>query len=79
MEWPFSLDTDPAHRSIDRVLACMGWLHDAAPLFRSVQFVSGAGVLLALPALLSSGVLDCARDTFGSISDRPSSACVPPS
>ena len=67
IELPFSLDTDPTHRSIDRVLACMGWLDDAAPLFQSAQRVSGAGVLLALPALLSSGVLDCARNTFGSI------------
>lgn len=64
---PFSLDTDPTHRSVDRVLAYMGWLDDAAPLFQSAHRIPGAGVLLALPALLSSGILECARDVFGSI------------
>jgi hypothetical protein len=67
VELPFSLDTDPAQRSVDRVLAYMGWLDDAAPLFQSAPRVPGAGVLLALPALLSSGVLECTRATFGSI------------
>lgn len=62
-----SLDTDPADRRIDRLLACFGLLDDAAPLFRDGERVPGAGVLLALPALLDSGVLDVARDIYGSI------------
>ena len=64
---PVSLDTDPANRRIDRLMACLGLLDDAAPLFRSGQGVPGAGVLLALPALVQSGVLECARDIYGSI------------
>jgi len=64
---PFSLDTDPAERSIDRLMAHLGLLDDAAPLFRSGTDVPRAGVLLALPALLQSGVFDCAREVYGSI------------
>jgi len=64
---PISFDTDPADRRIDRLFAYMGFLHDAAPLFRSAARVPRAGVLLALPALLDSGVLDCAREIYGGI------------
>jgi DNA-binding CsgD family transcriptional regulator len=32
---PVSFDADPANRSVDRLLACLGLLDDAAPLFRS--------------------------------------------
>ena len=64
---PVSLDTDPADRRVDRVLAYLGLIADAAPLFRSAARVPRAGVLLALPALADSGVLDCAREIYGSI------------
>jgi transposase len=64
---PFSLDSDPANRSLDRIMACLGLLEDAAPLFRSGTRVPGAGVLLALPALVQSGVFDCAREIYGSL------------
>ena len=64
---PVSLDTDPADRRVDRVLAYLGLIADAAPLFRSGVRVPRAGVLLALPALADSGVLDCAREIYGSI------------
>lgn len=64
---PVSYDTDPADRRIDRILAYLGFLHDAAPLFRSAPRVPRAGVLLALPALLDSGVLDCAHQIYGGI------------
>ena len=64
---PLSLDTDAANRGFDRVLACMGLLDDAAPLFRPATQVPSAGVLLALPALVASGVFDIARETYGSI------------
>jgi transposase len=62
-----SLDTDPRDRMIDRVLACRGLLDDAAPLFRSGSQVPGAGVLLAIPALVDSGVFEIAREVYGSI------------
>lgn len=64
---PFTLDKDPANRIFDRLLACVGLLDDAAPLFRSGTRVPGAGVLLALPVLVQSGVFDCARDVYGNI------------
>lgn len=59
---PVSLDSDPSDRRIDRLFAHLGLLDDAAPMFRSGLRVPRAGVLLALPALLDSGVLACARE-----------------
>jgi transposase len=66
-EIAFTLDTDPANRRADRLLACLGLLDDAAPLFRAGVRVPRAGVLLALPAIIDSGVLDIVRDIYGSI------------
>jgi len=62
-----TFDRDPGDRSGDRLLAYMGLLDDAAPLFRDGTAVPGAGVLLALPALVHSGVLAAAREVYGSI------------
>jgi len=64
---PVSFDTNPADRRVDRVLACLGVLDDAAPLFRSGTRVPHGGVLLALPALVASGVFTLARKSYGSI------------
>jgi transposase len=64
---PVSFDTNPADRRVDRVLAYLGVLDDAAPLFRSGTRVHGAGVFLAIPALVRSGVFAVARKTYGSI------------
>jgi len=60
-------DTDPADRRGDRLLAYLGLLDDAAPLFGSGKSVPRAGVLLALPALVQSGVFECAKKIYGSI------------
>jgi len=62
-----SLDTDPSDRQIDQVFACIGLLDDAAPLFRPGSEVPGAGVLLAIPALVDSGVFEIAREIYDSI------------
>jgi len=62
-----SCDHNPADRAIDRFLARSGLLHDAAPVFRSSAAVPRAGVLLAIPALLKTGVFDCARAVYGDI------------
>jgi len=62
-----SADRDPADRRVDRLLAKLGLLEDAAPLFRDGERVPRAGVLLALPALAQSGVVDTAREVYGSI------------
>ncbi len=64
---PWTADTDPADRTGDRLLAYFGLLDDAAPLFRDGASVPGAGVLLALPALLQSGVLRATHQVYGSI------------
>ncbi|MEK7865334.1 MAG: putative transposase [Planctomycetota bacterium] len=64
---PVSLDADPMDRRLDRFFACVGLLDDAAPLFQSATRVPQAGLLLAVPAILGSGVLDAARAIYGSI------------
>lgn len=56
-----TLDTDPTNRSVDRSLAAMGLLQDAAPLFAPGLAVPKAGVLLAMPVLVASGVFAAAR------------------
>jgi len=62
-----SLDTDPSDRRGDRLLAFLGMLDDAAPLFDSSSSIPRAGVLLALPSLVQSSVFECARKIYGSI------------
>jgi len=64
---PFSLDRDSADRSGDRLLARLGLLEDAAPLFGTSTEVPGAGALLAMPALVASGVLSLAREIYGGL------------
>jgi len=64
---PTTLDTDPTHRSGDRLLARLGLLEDAAPLFGSSPNVPRAGVLLAVSALVVSGLFDCAQKIYGSL------------
>jgi hypothetical protein len=62
-----SVDTDPANRRGDRLLAYLGLLEDAVPLFRSGPGISRAGVLLALPALIAGGVFECAHQVYRSL------------
>jgi transposase len=64
---PFSFDKDPSDRRLDRFFAYLGLLDDAAPLFRPGLKVPGAGALLAVPALVESGILEVAREVYGSI------------
>jgi hypothetical protein len=62
-----TIDTDPRDRRGDRLLACLGLLEDAPPLFGSGQSIPRAGVLLALPALICAGVFACAQQIYGSL------------
>ncbi len=64
---PMSLDHDASDRSFDRQLAYLGLLDDAAPIFRDGLQVPGAGVLLALPCLIESGLLRISRKLYGEI------------
>ncbi len=64
---PMSWDRDAADRSVDRVLAAVGLLDDAAPMFRDGAHIAGAGMLLAIPALIESGLLRIARKLYGEI------------
>jgi hypothetical protein len=62
-----SRDTDPSDRCVDRLLARLGLLEDAPPLFGCAAAVPRAGVLLALPVLIASGVFECAQKIYGSL------------
>jgi transposase len=64
---PMSLDCDASDRTFDRQLAHLGLLDDAAPLFRDGSSVPGAGVLLALPCLVESGLFRISRKLYGEI------------
>lgn len=62
-----TLDTDPTDRWMDRLLAAIGLLDDAAPLFRSGERIPRAGVLLALPPLVASGIFAVAHEVYGNL------------
>ena len=62
-----SRDCDPANRQIDRLLARLGCLQDAAPLFASGKEIPRAGVLVAIPALVQTGIFSVAEEVYGSI------------
>jgi transposase len=64
--WP-SLDSDPADRCVDRLMAHLGLLMDARPIFRNGTRIPGAGVLLAIPAIVQSGVIGSAKEIYGGI------------
>jgi hypothetical protein len=64
---PLTLDHDPSNRVFDRLLACMGLLDDAAPVFSEATAVAGAGVMFAIPLLVESGIFRIARKVYGDI------------
>lgn len=64
---PGTLDTDPSNRHVDRFMARLGLLDDAPPLFGSARALPRAGVLLAIPALVHSGIFECAHKIYGSL------------
>jgi transposase len=61
---PMSLDHNAEDRTFDRQLAYLGLLDDAAPLFREGSSVPGVGVLLALPCLVDSRLLQISRKLY---------------
>ncbi len=61
---------DPVPRDAERVLARWGLLGEgAAPVFATGARYPLAGLLLALPALEATGLLDAAREVYGRLKD----------
>jgi|TARA_B100000315_G_C14563897_1_gene581935 hypothetical protein len=54
-------------RTSERALACTGKLCEAPAIFKASEAVEGAGVLLALPALLEQGLIDVGQSVYGSL------------
>ena len=58
---------DPEDRWLDRLLARLGKIDDAEPIFTPGRRVPRAGVLLAVPALAQSGIFSVAEEVYGHI------------
>jgi hypothetical protein len=58
---------DPVGRADERVLARFGLLESAPPVFTSCARAPFAGLLLALPALAATGLLDTAHEVYGEL------------
>jgi hypothetical protein len=54
-------------RHAERALARLGQLTEAAPRFVAAEAVRAGGVLLALPAVLSLGLLDAGQQVYGAL------------
>src|SRR5713101_7287702 len=54
-------------RHVERALARLGQLTEAAPQFVAAEAVRYGGALLALPALLTLGVLEAGEQTYGTL------------
>jgi transposase len=52
------ITVDPTDRSLDRLLAALGRLDDAVPIFGDADQLPRAGVFLAVPLLVRSGILE---------------------
>ena len=62
-----SYDADPSNRVVDRALARLGFLQDAAPVFRNGKNIANVGVLISIPALIESGIFTTARKIYGNL------------
>jgi hypothetical protein len=56
-------------RNGERALARLGLLAEAEPRFVAAEGVAGAGVLLALPALLQQGLVEVGRGVYGALAN----------
>ncbi len=65
---PLPVLPDPVPREAERALARQGLLGEGAgPVFTAGARFPLAGLLLALPALEGTGLLDCAREVYGKL------------
>jgi transposase len=58
---------EPSARTAERGLARWGLLAEASPVFVPAARVPLAGLLLAIPALEATGLLGCAKKTYGAL------------
>jgi len=58
---------EPVPRMVERVLARAGLLEQARPVFHPAARVPLAGLFLALPALETTGLLECAHRVYGDL------------
>ena len=63
----FTIDRDPDDRAGDRGLARLGQLDDAIPLFKDRPALPRGGVLLAIPLLVRSGLLEVFSEIYHSL------------
>ena len=54
-------------RHTERALARLGQLTEAAPRFVTAEAVLRVGVLLALPVILTLGLLDAGQQVYGAL------------
>ncbi|MCB0933850.1 MAG: hypothetical protein KDB71_18430 [Mycobacterium sp.] len=59
--------TDPLDRGGERVLAAFGMIPYAAPVFTGCARAPLAGLFLAVPALIATGLLETAHATYGAV------------
>ncbi len=55
---------DPVDRSVERVLAAFGLIASAPPVFTGCARAPLAGLLLAVPALAATGLIECAHAAY---------------
>jgi len=61
---PVPVLADPVDRSAERVLAAFGLITSAEPVFTACARAPLAGLMLALPALAATGLIECAHATY---------------
>lgn len=64
---PAGMAVDPFDRSLDRMLAREGLLFDADPVFAPGRDLPRLGVLLAIPMIVATGLLDEAKSLYGTL------------
>ena len=64
---PVPVLADPVPRGAERVLAAFGLIASAPPVFTGCARAPLAGLLLALPGLAATGLLECAHTVYGGL------------
>ncbi len=58
---------DPLKRDVERVLARMGLIASAPPVFTACARAPLAGLLLAVPVLAATGLIECVHEVYGAL------------